>query len=422
VRARSIASAALLAGLVFGMPGLAVARDAPRKPVVVREPVGPGTVLMRIRESDFGAEIKALVLRVDLANPAVRAGLLFPDRVASVATVSAMARSAGAFAAVNGDFFNIGQTGAPVGPMVTDGGLLKGPQPGRSLAAGVGEDGVGRVSTVALSGFVKLPSGRVPLVDLNDANPGYAPMLAPNGIGLFTPAWGTYPRSGAVRGLPSVTEVLVRHGRIAHVSDHAGAGLIPSGGFVLLGAGTGGRRLAQLRVGQAVAVQYSQQTLAPAPFRFALGGKYLLVRTGVVQPGLPVAPGAERTAVGFSDGGRTMWLVVTESYEGGASGLDLPELAVFMRALGVHDAVDLDDGGSTTIVSRLPGHSKLTLLNRPADGSERRVAKASAYSLSTVAVACFDRLIATPCSTTSRRSSSRFCRPLEVEGDAPGHT
>jgi hypothetical protein len=329
---------------------------------------------MRIREAGPGGPIEALVLRIDLADPAVRGGLLYPGSVAEVATVSAMARSAGAFAAVNGDFFNIGETGAPVGPMVTGERLIKGPQPGRALAAGVGKDGVGRISTVALSGLLELPSGRVPLADLNDANPGYAPMLAPNGIGLFTPAWGTYPRSGAVRGLPSVAEVLVRDGRVATVSHQAGAGPIPPGSFVLLGAGSGGRRLARLRVGQPVSVRYGQRTPAPAPFRFALGGKYRLLRAGGVQGGLPVTSGAERTAVGFSDGGRTMWLVVTESHEVGVAGLDLPELAVFMRGLGVRDAVNLDDGGSTTIVSRLPGRSGLTLLNRPSDGSERLVA------------------------------------------------
>jgi exopolysaccharide biosynthesis protein len=40
----------------------------------------------------------------------------------------------------------------------------------------------------------------------------------------------------------------------------------------------------------------------------------------------------------------------------------------------VRDAVNLDDGGSTTIVSRLHGRGELTLLNHPSDGSERRVA------------------------------------------------
>ena len=327
-----------------------------------------------MNRSGPGGPIKAYVLRVDLADAAVRAGLLYPGSIAAVRTVSAMARAAGAFAGVNGDFFNIGASDAPVGPVVTDGRLIKAPQPGRALAAGVGTDGLGRISTVGLRGFVDLPGRRYPLSDLNDANPGFAPMLAPNGIGLFTSSWGTYTRAGAVRGLRSVTEVVVRRGRVASVGHQPGAGHIAAGSYVLLGAGQGGHLLRDLRVGQAVSVDYAQSTAARAPFRFAIGGKYQLLRAGVVQGGLPVAPGAPRTAVGFADGGRTMYLVVTGGARDGVPGLDLPQLAVFMRSLGVSDAVNLDDGGSTTIVARLPGHSGLTLLNRPADGPERPVA------------------------------------------------
>jgi Phosphodiester glycosidase len=171
-----------------------------------------------------------------------------------------------------------------------------------------------------------------------------------------------------------VTDAIVRGGRVVSVGRQPGAGPIPGGSYVLLGAGRGGRLLGGLRVGQAVSVDYGQSTPARAPFRFAIGGKYRLLRAGVVQGGLPVAPGASRTAVGFADGGRTMYLVVTEGPRGGVPGLDLPQLAVFMRSLGVSEAVNLDDGGSTTIVARLPGHSGLTLLNRPADGAERPVA------------------------------------------------
>jgi hypothetical protein len=171
-----------------------------------------------------------------------------------------------------------------------------------------------------------------------------------------------------------VTEALVRGGRVAGVRHDAGAGAIPTGSFVLLGAGSGGRELARLRIGQRVSLDYGQSTPGGPPFRFAIGGKFRLLRDGRVQRALPVAPGAPRTAVGFSDGGHVMYLVVTEGPRAGVPGLDLPQLAAFMRGLGVRDAVDLDDGGSTTMVVRLPGHSGLTLLNRPADGSEREVA------------------------------------------------
>lgn len=80
---------------------------------------------MRIRQPGPGGPIRALVIRVDLADPAGRAGLLSPGKVAAVASLSAMARSARAIAAINGDFFDIGATGAPVGPMVAGGRLIK---------------------------------------------------------------------------------------------------------------------------------------------------------------------------------------------------------------------------------------------------------------------------------------------------------
>ena len=66
--------------------------------------------------------------------------------------------------------------------------------------------------------------------------------------------------------------------------------------------------------------------------------------------------------------------MATEGSRAGVPGLDLADLATFVRGLGVSDAVNLDDGGSTTIVVRLPGHAGVTLLNRPDDGTERRVA------------------------------------------------
>lgn len=336
--------------------------------------IGPGTVLMRLRQSGPGGAIKAYVLRVDLVDPRVHAELLYPGSIAAVQRVSAMARQANAFAAVNGDFFNIGATNAPVGPAVTGGQLVKGPQRGRALAAGVGVDGVGRIAAVRLRGSVAMPGGHRPLSDLNDANPGFAPLLAPNGIGLFTPLWGTYTLAGAVRGLRSVTEVLVRGDRVARVSHGASSGAIARGGYVLLGAGRGGRALARLRVGQPVSIGYAQDATAPVPFRFAVGAKYVLLRAGAVQRGLPAGHGAPRTAIGFSQGGRVMYLVVTEGPRAGVPGLDIAQLALFLRGLGVRDAANLDDGGSTTIVARVAARAGLIVLNRPSDGSERRVA------------------------------------------------
>ncbi len=60
-----------------------------------------------------------------------------------------------------------------------------------------------------------------------------------------------------------------------------------------------------------------------------------------------------RTAAGVTRDGRRLVLVVVDGRRPGWSvGMTLPELAAFMLTLGVHDAVNLDGGGSSTIVWR----------------------------------------------------------------------
>ncbi|HYB31626.1 MAG TPA: phosphodiester glycosidase family protein [Solirubrobacteraceae bacterium] len=309
----------------------------PLPAIVGEQAIGPGTTLMRVREPPRGDATEAFVIRVNLTDPHVRASLLYPGRIAAVQPLSTMARGAGAFAAVNGDFFNIGHSGAPVGPVVSGGQLLKGPERGRELVAGVGIDGIGQIGDVWLQGQVTLPGGATRVLSvLNDAAVGPQPMLGPNGIALFTDQWGAYPLSG----------------------------------YILLGAGSGGRTLARLHNGQSVTVAYREGTNAVVPFRFAVGGKYLLLDDGRVPPGIPGGPGRPRIA----DHGHELFLSVTAGQQPGVPGLSLAQEAGFLRSLGVASAVALDDGGSSTMVARLRPHGPLELINEPSDGPEREVA------------------------------------------------
>ncbi|GAA3367524.1 hypothetical protein GCM10020367_66700 [Streptomyces sannanensis] len=88
------------------------------------------------REFDIAASLGRAhghLLSVDLRNPKVSVDLLYPGAVGARARVSAMARARGAVGAVDGDFFNITETqhpgikatGAPVGPAIAGGRVLK---------------------------------------------------------------------------------------------------------------------------------------------------------------------------------------------------------------------------------------------------------------------------------------------------------
>lgn len=74
-----------------------------------------------------------------------------------------------------------------------------------------------------------------------------------------------------------------------------------------------------------------------------------------------------RTAVGYDIDGRELWLVVVDGRQAPHStGMSLPELADLFEALGVEEALNLDGGGSTTLVV---GASPV---NRPSDATGER--------------------------------------------------
>lgn len=85
-----------------------------------------------------------------------------------------------------------------------------------------------------------------------------------------------------------------------------------------------------------------------------------LVRQGIVQISSNYSDNtrAPRTAVGVTADGSKLILFVADgcehcpSFIGGAQGLSMHELAVEMRKLGAHNAMNLDGGGSSTMYAK----------------------------------------------------------------------
>lgn len=100
----------------------------------------------------------------------------------------------------------------------------------------------------------------------------------------------------------------------------------------------------------------------------AIGG-ILLLKPG----GIPVIRDdgrAPRTAIGIDATGRFLTMVVVDGRRHGFSlGLTFEELAMEMRRLGCDTAINLDGGGSSTMVLQPPYGGPTRLCNRPSDGS-----------------------------------------------------
>jgi hypothetical protein len=399
LRAGGAAVAALgaLAGSLAGAS--AAAAQGGGLPYSRVEQVARGVTYGQFSVDGGKGAVTGYLLTVDLADPRVRVDLLTPGAVAARAPVSQLADSARAVAAVNGDFFNITEehagvapTGSSDGPEISGGRALKaavpdaqrfGPAmpPGGTTrdVLGVGVDRRARLDRLTLTGSVRTAHGSYPLGGFNQ----YA--LPEGGIGAYTADWGTVSRERAVCGSDTsraaacstdTYEVTVRHGRVTAVSDSPGQGAIAPGSTVLLGRDAGADTLRALHVGDRVDVA---EHLAPAashvPYTFAVGG-FTVLRDGDPLPGLDTKTAAVRTAAGFGAGGRTLYLLALDGTAAADPGLTVAEVADVMRRAGADDAVNLDGGGSTTLVTRAPGDAAATVRNNPSGVAERPVANA----------------------------------------------
>ncbi|MGA6870864.1 phosphodiester glycosidase family protein [Streptomyces pratensis] len=338
-------------------------------------PVAPGVRLSSYDRLESDRWLRVDTLSVDLDGSGVRADYLSSGKVADRHTVSELAaghdpgKGRRTVAAINADFFDINQTGAPLGPGIKDGRTVHSPATGVNRAVGFGPRNAGRVLELYFEGTLTLPSGGHPLAAYNAAN------VPAQGVGAYTSAWGGADRAPTVDDARPVAEVAVRDGEVVSVSDGPGSGPVPEDTVVLVGREAGAGLLAALEPGDPVEIAYRARTDGGAVPRTAVGGRELLVVDGAAQnhDGEGNNTAAPRTAVGFSEDGRTMQVVTVDGRQTDSGGVTLTELGEMMRRAGSYSALNLDGGGSSTLVARQPGSDTLRVENSPSDGSERTV-------------------------------------------------
>jgi hypothetical protein len=395
---RPVPGTALAAALALGL----VAAPAPAGPVdpaptaAAAEIVAPGVTHRTLEDVSAERPVAGDLLTVDLAHPGVDVDLVTAGAVAARRPVSEMADRAGAVAAVNGDFFDIGGTGAPVGPAIAGGAGLKagvplGQRPGGPPdlhpgdVLGVGADGRARLDRVRLEGSVTTARGTLPLAGLNQH------AVPEGGVGAFTSAWGAADRRRSTCGTDAgddaacsrdTVEVVVTGTEVTAVRDTPGRGPIGPDQLVLVGRDAGAAALRDATrgptpviVGHRLVAEGTEGT-AGAPLTAAVGAAPIL-RDGNPAAGLDDARADPRTAAGLSADGTRLYLLTVDGRSAASEGLTLRELAELLRDLGADDGANLDGGGSSTLVTRGPAPgARAEVRNAPSDGRERPVPNA----------------------------------------------
>lgn len=330
--------------------------------------VGPGMTHYHVVAPSVPWSIN--VLTVDLRNPYVSLETVKANnRLAGRETVRAMAQrrsSAGhvIVGAVNGDFYD--GVGAPITVQVAQGEIVRMPvtRPG----VGFSIDNKPVAGNVTFSGSVVLPDTIATLHGVNATR-------NTDQLILYNPYFGTstgtnqYGTEVRVRPLtPWIVNDTVLCA-IEEVQTGAGGMALNPGEAVLSGHGLSSSMvLSRLAVSDTLRVV---QKLSPAVHRLTemIGGYPKLVVGSSTNAF--AAPREPRTAAGFSADSGTLYLFTVDGRQGELSvGMTFEELADFMILSGVGEGVNLDGGGSTTMIIRDE------VMNSPSDGSERAVSNA----------------------------------------------
>ncbi|TEB05229.1 Endoglucanase precursor [Pelotomaculum schinkii] len=355
---------------------------------VTEEIITQGVVLHSINLNTNEGPLNVYVLEADLSNPYVKIDTIIGSdgTLNKNQSVLDMAKRTGAVAAINGDFFQMAESGRTIGLAYQGGQLVESPALRNDMYGfGITEDKLPLLEIFNFTGQVVTEAGKsFPLAGIN--KPGY---LLMNGLSsdvdalnMYTTLWGTTSR-GKISGLTGVKVAVVRNGVVQQVLTDQPGVTIPQDGFVLQGHGLAAQFITDnMPVGTKVAASYS---VAPHGDKLlaAVGGQALLVEDGHLPAYFTqnISGKVARTAVGVSSDGKTLYLVAVERKAAAdgtiiSRGMSQEELAEFLISIGVWRAVNLDGGGSTTMAARSLGDFEASLINQPQGSSLRSVADA----------------------------------------------
>lgn len=335
--------------------------------------LAPGIALESYDRWEDQGWLRADAITVDLTSE-VAAELLSPGRVADSAPVREQVEGHDdVVVAFNADYFDINDTGGAQGVAIEDGALIKSADSGSANSVAFDDEGRGSIRSIGFTGTATADELVLDLHGLNNTT------LPADAIGLYTPEWGTADRARTAEGATELREVTVVDGLVTAVTDSPEAGPVPEGGFTLFGRGAGAQALAALEVGDGVTVDYEPVVDGEVPHT-AVSGRQVLVEDGQTVPHADQTR-HPRTAVGFSESGATMYVVTFDGRQAASGGYTLDEVAAELQAMGAHDALNLDGGGSSTLLARAPGTDELVTVNSPSDGVERPVGNGLALTV-----------------------------------------
>ena len=314
----------------------------------------PGIIYKKGKSS-----LRLNILDIDITQaPVVIKPIVAPEGATRLQTVKDHTNSSHAIAAINANYFK--NTGVPLGTLIIDGDWVAGPLYDR-VALGISKSGFLRIDRVGLGGTLQTSNPQVPQLWISNIN-------APRRNGCHTVAYSRRWGSSVHLQYDGCLVSIDAQGRVLD-SDPRDL-TIPYGGIVL--SDSKDSQLAALQRGDQTYLHWRVTPDAWTDITQAVSGGPMLIKNNNYCINLK-AESFRNNWTSNSIKARTACGVTADNHlilitaEGNHT---LYDLAHILHQLGATDAMNLDGGGSTTMVI----HD--STVNMESKSQERRVAVA----------------------------------------------
>ena len=337
-------------------------------------------VMWSSSRSDLRTENYVTYKPSDSISPVVSFGSSIPDKQTVTSMAKALEKNGRrVLSGINGDYF-VMATGDPLGIVITDGVLRS--SASYLHAIGFNADGSAVIGTPNLSLMADFKGQSLKIADINKIRTN-------TGFYLFTDDFGNTTKN-TQKGVdvilaPNTPGDQLKIGgtvscTVEQVIEASGATAIPDGKFIMSISNKSGEWLQEtirsLQVGDTVDINISSEDTRWNNVQHAVGAMYWILKDGKVDTSISDGASAPRTAVGVKPDGSVVFYTIDGRQSGLSVGATIQMVAQRLQELGCENAVLLDGGGSTTLVSTYPDFGTSSTINSPSEGTPRSVSNA----------------------------------------------
>lgn len=343
------------------------------------ERISSGVVLKNYKRLTDKGWLSINVLEVELEDENTKVGLLnSANGLNTFQTVAQMANKNNIVAAINGDFFNGNyKNGNTIGLSISDGKLLTSTYYENETKDTFGSFVLDDDNNAWFDYFTnkitlvsKKDDSKLQICEYNKLISNYEYPV------LYTRDW-KQTSIGSTENL-ALLEMVVENNKVKELRYNQSAVEIPEDGFVIAAIGNAAKTMEDsFKVGTKVELEVDMD-LDVDKVKMAVSGGAMLVENGKIPEKFAsnISGSHPRTAIGLSKDAEILYLITVDGRQVSSIGMTQTELADFLIEKDIYNALNLDGGGSTTMVARKLGYGSISTINSPSGGTLRMVTNA----------------------------------------------